>query len=137
MVHKVLFGILALSLAPFSRANTLFEDLGGRDKIAGLSDDLVERMTHDERIRHFFAETDIPRLKGKIADQICHVAGDTTRYRMANIKNAHADFPIHVADFNAVVEDLQLAMDQAGIAFATQNRLLAVLAPMERDIVNK
>jgi hemoglobin len=42
-----------------------------------------------------------------------------------------------VADFNALVEDLQLAMDDSEIPFATQNRLLAILAPMERDIVNK
>jgi hypothetical protein len=31
----------------------------------------------------------------------------------------------------------QLAMDEVGIPFATQNRLLARLAPYERDVVTK
>jgi hypothetical protein len=30
-----------------------------------------------------------------------------------------------------------LAMDDSDIPFTTQNRLLALLAPMERDIVNQ
>jgi hemoglobin len=49
---------------------------------------------------------------------------------------AHENFTITAADFNALVEALQRAMNQRGIAFSTQNRLLALLAPMNRDIVN-
>jgi hemoglobin len=41
------------------------------------------------------------------------------------------------ADFNALVEDTQLAMDEIGIPYATQNRLLARLAPYEREVVTK
>ena len=36
--------------------------------------------------------------------------------------------------FNALVEDLQIAMDKRGIPFRAQNRLLAKLAPMYREI---
>ena len=39
------------------------------------------------------------------------------------------------AHFNALVEVLQAAMAAQGIAFAQQNRLLALLAPMHRDII--
>jgi hemoglobin len=44
---------------------------------------------------------------------------------------------IRNADFNALAEDLQFAMDAAGISFFTQNRLIALLAPMQHDIVTK
>jgi len=47
----------------------------------------------------------------------------------------HADLTIDQADFNALVEVLQDAMDAQGIPFAQQNRLLALLAPMHREIV--
>lgn len=137
MISKFLTLSLLVFIGGQAQASTLYEDLGGRAKIAGFTDDLVERAIHDDRIKHFFKETDIPRLKDKITDQICHLAGSKKSYRGANMKNAHSDFPIHVADFNALVEDLQLAMDDSDIPFATQNRLLALLAPMERDIVNK
>jgi len=137
MIARVLIVLILVGVCGSVHASTLYEDLGERAKITAFSDDLVERAIHDDRIKHFFKETDIPRLKGRITDQICHLTGEKKRYRGANMKNAHADFPIHVADFNALVEDLQLAMDDSQIPFATQNRLLAILAPMERDIVNK
>ena len=110
--------------------------LGGRAKLTAVADDLVDRLGADPRISHFFKETDMARLKVRLTDQFCHLAGERKSYRGANMKNAHADFAIHVADFNALVEDLQLAMDDQDIPFATQNRLLALLAPMQRDIVN-
>ncbi len=48
---------------------------------------------------------------------------------------AHADLDIAPRQFNAIVEDLQDSMEAEGIPFRTQNRLLALLAPMHRDIV--
>ena len=41
------------------------------------------------------------------------------------------------ADFNALVEDLQIAMDRKGIPFRSQNKLLAVLAPMHREVITR
>jgi hemoglobin len=38
--------------------------------------------------------------------------------------------------FNALVEVLQHSMDARGIPVARQNQLLALLAPMYRDVVN-
>lgn len=136
-MYRILLVGLVLCLAGPAGAATLFEEIGGRSVLTAVSDDLVDRLVTDERIRHFFSETDIPRLKARITDQLCHLAGEKRPYRGANMKNAHSDFEIHVADFNALVEDLQLAMDDQHIGFAEQNRLLALLAPMERDIVNK
>jgi hemoglobin len=52
------------------------------------------------------------------------------------MKTAHQDMDISKGDFNALVEVLQMAMSAQGVAFSTQNQLLARLAPMHRDIVN-
>jgi hemoglobin len=50
---------------------------------------------------------------------------------------SHRDLEIRRADFNALVEVLQEAMDARGIPFATQNALLARLAPLHREIVTR
>ena len=39
--------------------------------------------------------------------------------------------------FNALVEDLQIAMDKRGIPFRAQNQLPAKLVPMHREIENR
>jgi hemoglobin len=44
---------------------------------------------------------------------------------------------VNRAQFNALVENLQDAMAKNDVPSRTQNRLLALLAPMHRDIVTK
>jgi hemoglobin len=125
----------ALSPAPSSGA-PLFDALGGKPGIALLMDDFVPRLATDPRIGSFFRKTDLADLKKQLADQFCVVAGGPCAYEGATMKKAHADLNITKADFNRLVELLQLSMDDRGIAFADQNRLLARLAPMHRDIVD-
>ena len=57
--------------------------------------------------------------------------------RYTGAVESHKDFEIRHADFNALVELLQIAMQQRKIPFRAQNKLLAKLAPMHREIINK
>jgi len=41
------------------------------------------------------------------------------------------------ANLNALVENLKAAVREAGVPFGAQNRLLAKLAPMSRDVVER
>jgi hemoglobin len=49
----------------------------------------------------------------------------------------HSTLGITNADFNRLAEDLQVAMDHHGVSFPTQNRLVALLASMQRVVVTK
>ena len=51
--------------------------------------------------------------------------------------SSHADLGIQAADMGALVENLQIAMSDEGVAFPAQNRFLAKLAPMRRDVVTR
>lgn len=131
-------GIAAASLAAQAQpadAASLYRELGERAGIAALMDDFVPRLKADPRLARFFEKTNLPELARQLSDQVCTVAGGPCQYRGANMKAAHADFDIRAGDFNALVEVLQDSMTQRGIAFAVQNRLLARLAPMHRDVV--
>jgi hypothetical protein len=70
------------------------------------------------------------------ADQFCQLAGGPCHLKGPDMKQAHDGFDIDRSAFKALVEVLQQAMDAQGIAFGVQNRLLARLAPMHREIVN-
>jgi hemoglobin len=118
-------------------AASLFDELGGREHIAAFTADFVERTTHDPRIAQFFAQTDHPRIASRLTDLFCHLAGEDRPYRGVNLKNAHAGMGISEADFNALTEDLQEAMEANGVSFAAESRLVALLAPLKRDIVER
>lgn len=47
----------------------------------------------------------------------------------------HEPMDLNEADFNALVEDLIDAMEDLNLPVQTQNRLLALLAPVHGDIV--
>jgi hemoglobin len=115
----------------------LYKALGEKAGIASLTDDFVVRLKADRRISEMFKNTNSQYLSNQLADQLCVLSGGPCQYKGADMKSSHANVDIGRTEFNALVEDLQFAMDAKGIAFSAQNELLAKLAPMHRDIINK
>ncbi len=128
--------LLAFPPAVHAADDTLFAALGGLDGVTRLADGLVARATTDPRIAKFFDGVDQAHLRAQLAGQFCQLSGGPCTYKGPTMKVAHQDMDLRAADFNALVEDLQQAMDAQGIPFRVQGRLLALLAPMHRDIVN-
>ena len=113
----------------------LYQALGEKAGITRLMGDFVDRVVKDPRIGAHFKDVKPAALKESLTDQICSLSGGPCQYEGADMKSAHADMDINKGHFNALVEVLQTAMDAQGIPFAQQNRLLALLAPMHRDII--
>lgn len=128
---------LAAAAAPRGNDPALYQALGGRYGIDRLVDDFVQRLLRDPRMRPFFEEADLPNLRLRLAEQFCVVAGGPCTYGGKDMKKVHEGVDIDKADFNALVEVLQQSMDARGIPFAAQNRLLARLAPMHREVINQ
>lgn len=123
------------SASASASVDPLFAALGGQPGIARVVDGFVARLAGDPRLARYFERTDLVEFRKQLVDQFCAVAGGPCRYEGADMKKAHADLDISKAAFHRTVELLQAAMDAEAIAFADQNRLLARLAPMHRDIV--
>jgi hemoglobin len=132
----VLGGLLGAQ-AQTQPSDSLYLALGQKAGITALMDDFVGRVLRDERIKHHFKDTNPKALKDSLSDQFCQLSGGPCKYEGADMKSAHADMGIRKHEFHALVEDLQAAMDARGIPFAQQNRLLALLAPMHRDIITE
>jgi hemoglobin len=118
-----------------AKDQSLYIALGEQSGITQLADDFVIRLVAHERMRPFFEKTNLANFKLQLADQFCAVSGGPCVYKGADMKSAHANFDIAKADFNALVEVLQQSMSAKGIAFKEQNRLLALLAPMHREVI--
>ena len=136
LVAALLAG-LGSARAQGSPDDSIYQAFGGQPGLMKLMDDFVPRVMADPRLQPFFKDTNLTNLKEQLVSQICMVSGGPCKYAGADMKSVHADFEIRKGDFNALVEVLQQAMDAQGIAFTAQNRLLARLAPMHRDIINK
>ena len=130
-----LAGLLAGCTANPPRAG-LYEQFGGQAGLEALVEEFLVRLLEDERINAQFAETDLVNLNDRLVEQFCVELGGPCTYTGRDMAQSHAGLGITEADFNALVEDLQDAMDARGIPFRAQNQLLRRLAPMHRDIVS-
>jgi hemoglobin len=121
-------------LAPADDA--LYQQLGAQPGLVKLIDDFMVRLLADPRMNPFFKDVDQAHVKAELVTQFCQVSGGPCRRKGPDMKQAHAGMDINKNNFNALVEVLQQAMEAQGIAFTVQNKLLAKLAPMHRDIIN-
>lgn len=115
----------------------LYHQLGEREGIAKLNETFVLKIAQDDRISDFFEDTDIARFHELLTEQFCVLAGGPCSYTGETMLKSHHGLDIDSANFNALVEDLILAMEAENIPTAAQNRLLAQLAPMHKDIVGE
>lgn len=136
MMLVLFLGIGCVGPVRSPAAAPFYEELGGSAGIARLVDELVFRITNDVRIAHHFANTDLDRLREKLAEQICVEAGGPCTYTGDTMERVHRGMGITRSDFDALVEDLQISMDTLKIRQPAQNRLLRRLAPMHADIVD-
>jgi len=118
-------------------ADALYKALGEKPGITLIVDDFVNRIVADVRIRPMFKNTKLPNLKAQLRDQFCVLSGGPCKYEGDTMKASHAELGIDKANFNTAVELLQLARDAQGVPFREQNKPLALLAPMHRDIITR
>lgn len=116
--------------------DSLYRAWGGKAGIRAVMDDFVPRLYADPRMAPFFNGVEQEHLSAQLTEQLCQEAGGPCRYTGASMKLLHADLNIQRRHFLALVEILQQAMQAKGIPFSAQNRMLARLAPMHRDIVS-
>ena len=121
--------------ATMATNSALIDTFGGKAGLVKLVDDFMVRLLADPRTGPHFKPANQQRVKEQLVDQFCFVMGGPCQYKGADMKSAHSNLDITKGDFNALVEVLQQAMDAQGIAFSAQNQLLALLAPMHRDVI--
>lgn len=138
-MRKLFAMLLLLAASSFTHAadDAVYRAFGQKAGIQALMQDFVVRLKADAKIGHFFKETKTEHLVTQLTDQLCKVSGGPCVYEGATMAESHRDLEIARADFNRLVEVLQDAMDAKGIPFGAQNRMLALLAPMHRDIVTR
>ncbi len=123
--------------APAQATATLYQRLGGQAGVDRIARDAVDLYIADPRLRSYFDNINPAWLVPHFAEFVCKVSDGPCVYRGRSMASAHKGLHVNEAAFDAVVEDLQAAMRRQNIPFWTQNRLLARLAPMERDIVTR
>jgi hemoglobin len=116
---------------------SLYDRLGGNDGITTVVDAFVMRVAGDDRINGFFENTDLPKLKAGLVDQICQATGGPCTYGGRSMKEVHKGMGVTNDAFDALVSDLSATLDRFRVTARDRDELLGLLAPMRGDIVEK
>lgn len=111
-----------------------FKAFGGREGLVKIMDDFMIGLVADPRTKAFFDNEKQTFIKAMLVEQMCELMNGGCKYPGRDMKTAHANMKVNREGFNALVEQFQFAMDKHQVPFSAQNKLLAKLAPMYRQI---
>lgn len=111
-----------------------FEAFGGKEGLVKIMDDFMIGLVADPRTKPFFDNDKQTFIKAMLVEQMCELMNGGCKYPGRDMKASHANMKVNREGFNALVEQFQFAMDKHNVPFAAQNKLLAKLAPMYREI---
>jgi hemoglobin len=116
---------------------TLYARLGGEPVVKRVVAETIDRAASDPRTARSFRDVKLARVKEKIVEQICDLAGGGCTYSGDPMDKVHKGLKNTEAEMSLVVQFLRDALDRAGVKQAEKNELLRLLAPMKRDIVSE
>ena len=114
---------------------SLYDRLGGKAAITAVVDEFIARVAADARIKHRFFNTDIPKLKFLLVEQVCMATGGPCKYSGLDMETSHAGMEVVDEEFTALVEDLAGALDKFKVPAREKGELLGALGPMKPQIV--
>jgi hemoglobin len=139
-------GILVSASSPPSRVTaqrsekSLYERVGGYDKLAAIVDDFIGRLVGDPRFEKFFAGFSVDskkRIRQHLLDQLCNATGGPCVYLGRDMRTTHGGLGITEADWDAGVKHLTAAIDKAKVHPKEKGQLLAFVGALKKDIVEK
>ncbi|MHA7808956.1 MAG: group I truncated hemoglobin [Marinobacter adhaerens] len=133
LLALLLGGCQSLNTEP---ENSLYQQLGEREGIANVVEDLLYLIVEDERINQQFKGMDVAQFHRNLTDQLCELSGGPCAYTGREMRELHSDMAITDTQFNALAENLILAMEKNDIPTGAQNRLIKQLVPLYPDIRN-
>jgi hemoglobin len=134
-LRSVQAGVLLFGMTAAQASPTLYERIGGEAKFKAIAEEFTNVILADDRINFTFADADIAKFKKLIFEQLCELTHGPCKYTGRDMHEAHAKLNINNAQFNALAEDLYIAFDRVHVPYRLQNKVMVMLAPMQRDVV--
>lgn len=129
--------LLLLSLPALTAADdSLFARIGGMPVLKKVTDQLVDVASTSAVTKRSFNRVNLDRVKEKLAEQFCVLAGGPCTYTGDEMALVHQGLHISEREFYGLVEQLRTILDSEGVSSREKNELLALLAPMKPQVVH-
>lgn len=121
---------------------TLFEKLGGAAAVDLAVDRFYERVLQDDRIKHFFVNTDMKKQREHQKAFLTYAFGGSDEYDGRYMREAHKELVekqgLNSDHFDAVAEDLMITLKEMGVTDDLLAEVAAIAAAPQhkKDVLN-
>ncbi|MBI4420788.1 MAG: group 1 truncated hemoglobin [Gemmatimonadetes bacterium] len=142
LVLGLLFGsATALPAQQPAAQPSLFDRLGGVYPISVVVDDFIERLLGNNTLNANPAinaarkSVPAPGLKFHVTTLVCSVTGGPCKYTGRGMKESHAHLNIKEKEWQAMLAEFQVTLDQFKVPAKEQGELVAIVESTKTDIV--
>lgn len=114
-----------------------FKAFGEKPGLVKLVDDFMNELLVNPSTKPYFAKVDQKHVKEQLVEQFCEILSGPCKYTGKSMMASHSGLGIKKHEFNALVETLRNSMARMNVPVRSQNVLLAKLAPMHKDVIEK
>jgi hemoglobin len=117
-------------------SSTLYERLGGVERISKLAMDIVALHYNNPLIKTRFEQVkDRAKLEQNLIDFVCAGTGGPQAYTGKDVLAAHKHMNIDERELVSAIDDVMAAMTKNGYAQAEKSDILAILYSLKGDVV--
>ncbi|MCG5514123.1 group I truncated hemoglobin [Ectothiorhodospira shaposhnikovii] len=116
-------------------SSSLYERLGGEDKIHALATTIFDLHRQNPAVRNRYVDSDRDKVIRLAAEFICAGTGGPQSYTGLDMVSAHRGMNISEEEYVAVVDDIVQAMQQHDIGEREQQEMLMILWSLKPEIL--
>lgn len=119
---------------------SLYEKLGGEAAVNAAVDIFYRKMLTDERVSHFFDNTDMERQAAKQKAFLTMVFGGPNHYTGKNMRDAHRPLlakGLNDSHVDIVIEHLGATLKELGVADADIQAVADLANSVRDDVLNR
>ena len=121
---------------------TLYEKIGGKAAVDLAVDKFYDKILADDRISHFFADTNMAKQRGHQRAFLTYAFGGTDKYEGRSMREAHKNLVVNKGlnegHFRAVLENLEATLQELEVAPDLIGEVMAIAGADQnmRDVLN-
>lgn len=121
--------------------NSLYERIGGTDMVAAIVDKFYDKVVADDRLKHFFEDTDLTNLRSHQKLFIMYIFGGADSYAGKSVRNAHKNLVDNMRlsneHFDAMIQNLEATLTELDVPGDLITEAIEITQSLRVNILNR
>lgn len=120
--------------------DTLYETIGGRQRVSAAVESFYRRVSGDITVRHFFENVDMDHLRARQSMFVSMLLGGKIVYTGEDIAAAHTrsrEQGLNDTHFDTVLIHFRAALEEVGVQAEKVDKIIVLLEGTRKTVLNR